>query len=108
MPTRRDVQLEKNLVDSARIGIVLAGCALVQGPDEVIAMRCSARLRCFSTLGIGLLNERGDIGRAECLLGPCLRELLVCKDERGWTAEDDDSYEAMTDLSHRRPSDLYG
>jgi hypothetical protein len=95
-------------VDGARITIVLTGYALIQGPDDVIAMRCSARLRCFITLGIGLLNERGDIGRAQGLLRQGLRELLMHEDERGWSSEDGDCYEAMADFLHRRTSDLCG
>jgi len=50
------------------------------------------------------LEERRDITRT----GDLLRELLVREDEKGWTAEDGESYEAMMDLSHRRTSDLYG
>jgi hypothetical protein len=43
-----------------------------------------------------------------CALRQTLRKLLVREDERGWTSEDGDRYEAMTDLSHWRTSDLYG
>ena len=107
-PGRRDIQLSEDLVDGVRITLVLTDCALVQGLDDVIAIRCSARLRGFRALRISLLNDSDDIGRTGCLLGPCLRELLAREDERGWGPEDGNRYEAMTDLSHRRTSDLYG
>lgn len=79
---RRDTQLEEDLVNGARIAILLAGCVLVQGPDDITAIRCSARLRGSRTSRIGLLNNSGCIGRTGYLLGPCERELLVCEDER--------------------------
>ena len=101
---RGDIQLEKDLVDGARIATVPAGCALVKGQNVGIALRWPARPWCSRASGIGLLEERRDITRT----GDLLRELLMREDEKGWTAEDGESYEAMMDLSHRRTSDLYG
>jgi hypothetical protein len=106
-PGRRDIQLSTDLVDSARIAIALTGCALVKRLGVVIASRRTAGLRCFCTLRIGLLHDCSDIGWIGCALRHTLRELLVCENERGWAPEDGECYEAMTDLSHRRTSDLY-
>lgn len=105
---RREIQLLKDLVNGARIAVVQTGCALVKKPDVVIALRQSARLRCFRASGIGLLNDCGDIDRTGRHPRPCLRELLVRQDDRGWTCEDGDSNETMTDLSYWRTSDLCG
>jgi hypothetical protein len=65
-------------------------------------------LRSLCALGIGLPEDWRRIKGFKQFLSRCSSEFLMSKDETGRAHEDDDCYEAMKDLSHRRTSDLYG